>query len=346
MTSAWSLQRGTQVFRGQTGIVIPVYFPQDIDISCGTDLLHDTVSAYCEHVTAPSTICLSVDGEAFGGDVALSITEKFGTQICIAPVNQGKLRSAALGVQRLLDNPHLTHFAIVDQDGDHFPNKLLNLIRAALHISSEALTDRTLVLGQRLSRHHPMCFFRGELEELADRTMLDALAYHAVQSGQPLHLEYANAVAEFPDFHSGFKLFTRASAEDVFVQIPPRLEGVSDRCVYHHACEAVMVVEAILAGAYLGVVRRNTTNDQPISTFNLYSHGQLTADMIIWPCKRLGVPAVFVQQWLANHITRLLLATLAPDGKAVLDEVRRLVLASYSEDVSASRVTSLQPPFL
>mgnify|MGYP007030148339 CR=1 FL=1 len=93
-----------------------------------------------------------------------------------------------------------------------------------------------------------------------------------------------------------------------------------------------MTVEALEHGALLGLASRSTLNRQPVSTFGLIRRSQLTADMIIWPCKRLEVPLPFVAQWLANHIPRLLLNTLAPEGRAELEEVRRRVIAAYGGD--------------
>ena len=37
--------------------------------------------------------------------------------------------------------------------------------------------------------------------------------------------------------------------------------------------------------------------------------------MIIWPCKRLGVPGTFVRQWMENDLPALLLGTLVPEGR-------------------------------
>jgi hypothetical protein len=50
---------------------------------------------------------------------------------------------------------------------------------------------------------------------------------------------------------------------------------------------------------------------------------------MIWPCKRLGVPLPFVEQWVANHMQRLLLHTLAPSGQEELERIRRLVVEAY-----------------
>jgi len=43
----------------------------------------------------------------------------------------------------------------------------------------------------------------------------------------------------------------------------------------------------------------------------------------------LGVPALFVEQWLCNHLPRLLLNTLVPEGKQELLQIRRLVLQAF-----------------
>ena len=326
-------------------MVIPVYFPQEIDTPCGEQLLRDTVASYVHHVADPAAICLSVDGADFGADIATRLANEFGVVSEVSPANHGKLHSAAVGVQKLLENPALRYFTVVDQDGDHFANELLNLVRAAESIRSQTGTDRILVLGQRRSRHHPMGFYRGELEELADRILLDALSYHAAISGVPLRLEYANALSEFPDFHSGYKLFDRSTAICVFTSEPKQM-GTSNRCYYHHACEAVMTVEALLHEAYLGTVQRTTTNEQPVSTFNLYGNSRLTADMIIWPCKRLGVPLPFVRQWLANNTARLLLCTLAPEGKALVEEIGQIVINAFGNETEESETPHLRPPFV
>ena len=102
-----------------------------------------------------------------------------------------------------------------------------------------------------------------------------------------------------------------------------------------------MAVEALEQGAYLGVVNRSTFNEQPMTTFGLLDLSRLVADKIIWPCKRLDVPAPFVRQWMANHAPRLLLNTLAPAGQDELARIQDLVLAAYGE---ASEDTPLLKP--
>jgi hypothetical protein len=332
-----------EVVRRTTGVVIPVYLPNGIDREVGMALLRDTVGAYCAQVAAPERVCLSVDGAACGADAAREIADGFGALVCVTETNCGKLSAAANGVRTLLGSADLAYVALVDQDGDHFANELLSFVRVAEHIARHSGERGVMVLGERVSRHRPMGFLRGELEELADRMLLDALTYHAATTGRPLRLEYVLSLNDCPDFHSGYKLFDAETARQVFCGAP-RMAGVSSECTNRHACEAVMTVEALECGAYLGVVRRTTFNGQAISTFGQFNVSQLTADMIIWPCRRLQIPLAFVEQWMANHMQRLLLHTLAPDGVQELERIRRLVIAAY--DGSRDPGCILQPIFL
>jgi hypothetical protein len=340
-----SFQASHDALQHATGIVIPVYLPDGIPAQRSLALLRDTIAAYCAQVADPAHVCLSVDGEACGGDAARELARAFGTQVRVAPHNRGKLQAAAQGAHALLDTPELTYIAVVDQDGDHFANELLNTVRAARHVAAQTGEAEVMVLGRRISPHRSMGWLRGELEDLADRVLLDALQYHAAATGRPLRLEYGTLLDRYPDFHSGYKLFDRATAEQVFTA-PPRPAGVSDDGYYRHACEAVMSVEALVHGARLVVVNRSTFNAQPISTFGRFDHVQFTADMIIWPCKRLDVPPAFVRQWLANHIPPLQLNTLAPEGPAELRRVQNRVLDAFSEPQVPEAEDFLHPLFV
>ena len=315
-----------QVLRRGTGVVIPVYFPDGVPAGPAIGYLEDTIISYLAQVEKPLSICLSVDGPAHGREIAAALAARHGVAYVVADRNRGKFQAAANGVRHLLLPPCHRFVAIVDQDGDHFANELINLVRAALHVQTQTAGERVLALGRRISKHRPLGFSRGELEEIADRVLLDALHYHAAISGHPLRLEYATAHEEYPDFHSGFKLFDRATAADTFLR-EPILCGVDADCYYRHGCEATMIVEAHLAGAVLCPVNRSTFNEQPVSTFGLMHRQTLVANKMIWAVKRLGVPPEFARQWYDNHLPRLLLGTIVPDGQQVLLDIRRLLLA-------------------
>lgn len=363
--------------RHATGIVIPIYLrPSDSapkGDSQAVALLRDTVVAVCQVVADPSVICLSVDGAAYGSEIVSALAREYGTSHVIAPENRGKLQGVREGARKLLEREDLAYVAVLDCDNDHFANELLNFVRMGEHMATQvregARQDtaaratpagpdrgggdsvaawRTLILGRRISRHRPMGLLRGELEELADRMLLLALQYHAAVSGMPLRLEYATMLDAVPDFHSGYKLFSRATAEDVFLPEPHSM-GLPDTVVYRHAVEAVMVVEALLGGARLGVVNRSTYNRQPVTSYGLLDRAALTADMIIYPCKRLGIPGTFVRQWLLDILPSLLLGTLVPQGREELKAVYHKVLDAFGQEGSVALVPdpfASQPLFL
>lgn len=330
------------VAREKTGVVIPLFIADSMEADHAVEVIRDNVYSYCDVISDRANICLSVDGNTRGELAAGDLAREFGVQVVAQDVNRGKLSAVAEGMRRLLERDHLEYLAVIDQDGDHFANELLTFTRTCRHVERASHDDRVMVLGRRISRHHPMGFGRGELEELADRVLLDALHYHASVSGNPLKMEYATAQDEFPDFHSGYKLFTRSTANHVFNGEEDKA-GQSDDCFYRHAVEAVMTVESVLGGAQLVQINRTTINEQPISVFSSLDRAKLTADMIIWPCKRLNAPVEFVDQWLRNHIPRLLLHTFVPDGRDVMEAIHRLVLEAYGVEGSGEIQA---PPFM
>jgi hypothetical protein len=336
-----TVQTALAILAYETGVVIPTYFAADTDPAFGYALLSDTVHMFAREVADPQTICLSVDGPGPATAIAQRVAATYGTRLVCSEHNRGKLASVRNGVNDLLPNPRLRYLAAVDQDGDHFANELLNFVRCAQHVAASSGSTQTLVLGNRLSRHRPLGFLRGEQEELADRLLLDALHYHAAVTGQPLVWQFANAMDDLPDFHSGYKLFSRATAQQVFAA-EPNLAGCDERACYRHACEAVMTVEALLSGAILAVVNRRTYDEQPVSLFARLERSQLAADMIIWPCKRLQAPGHFVAQWLTNHLHRLLLGTLAPQGRDELLAIRDRVLAAYGLPAGGAEILRTQ----
>ncbi len=220
---------------------------------------------------------------------------RFGVRVCSTPENKGKLHALRNGMDLLFADSRHRYLAAIDADRDHFPNELVYLLRAANHVQHSRGIEKLLVLGRRISRNRPMGYLRGELEELADRILLDALAYDTTLQELPLRLEYATSLEEFPDFHSGYKLFSRSVVRDVFLE-EPMFCGISQSAYYKHGVEAVMTVEAIKSGAYLVGGNRSTFNDQPLSVFGLLDRLRMTADKIVWPCRRLEVPSHFVMQ--------------------------------------------------
>ena len=331
--------------RHHTGIVIPVYINQRIDRALAVDLLRANLLLCCRQVEDSATICLVADGPEYGGDVVAELAREYGVTAAFTPKNKGKLYALRTGVSHLMAIKDLRFVVSIDADGDHFANELLNLVRAAQHVESRSGDNRAMVLGSRRSKHRPLGFLRGELEEFADGILADTLSYAAATSGCPLNLQFVSPMEKYPDFHSGYKLFSATTAHDVFLA-EPQLCGCSEDAYYKHGCEAVMTVEAVLNGAVLAVVERSTLNEQPVSTFGQLDRTQLMADKIVWPCKRFQVPPVFVSQWLRNHLPRLLLGTLAPIGQEELHAVCEAVMQEFGKDWDLTTGTPGGPLFV
>lgn len=340
-----AITRAIRTLEQATGIVIPVYFSRQSEPAAGVALLGATVAMFVREVGSPRQIVLSVDGPGPAEAIAATVAQQVGVQVVTGPVNRGKLGALLQGMQTLLPDNRLEWFAAIDQDGDHFGNELLNFVRAGQQVQDETGNEAVLVLGNRASRHRPLGLLRAEQEELSNRMLLDALTYHAAVNGRPLALEYLTSHTPLPDFHTGYKFLSRPAAQAVFGQEPPHL-GLEPAAALRHAVEAVITVEAHLAGARLAAVHRTTYDEQPISLFASFNRAHLAADMILWPCLRLGAPGEFVAAWLANHLPSLLLGTLAPQGQDELRAIRDLVLAGYHLDPAAYPVEFRRPRFV
>jgi len=343
MTRLLDYAPALETLRKTTGVVIPVFVPPTTDVSFAQQMIVETAGAFAGVVGDPARVCLNVDGSPGGLAAAREAAARLGVRVTHDDVNRGKFFALRRGMTLLLEDPAVTCLAAADQDGDHFANELVNLVRAARYTAETSGVSAVVVIGQRLSRHHPMGLLRAELEELADRVLLEALRYHAAVAGRPLRLEYATVQGEFPDFHSGYKLLTRPAAEAVF-RPEPQDAGLGAEAMSRHAVEAVMTVEALLSGALLALVRRSTFDEQPVTAFGLLNRRRMTADMILWPCRRLGAPAAFVRQWMDNCLPALPLGTLAPQGREELLDVRRMVLENYGAEKADNRL--LRPRFL
>ena len=317
-----------EIVEHATAVVITVYLGPDADRAHYADLLDDTTRMYVREVSDPKAVCLSVDGPGIGVSVAQEVSERYGTSLVVAERNGGKFAAVQRGVLHMLQEPRHRYFAAVDQDGDHFASDLLNFVRSAEHVRTTTGADRILVMGERASLHRPLGYLRGEQETLADAMLLDALTYDAAvqrPAAQPCVRPIRASLSRLP---RRLQTVQPRSAQDVFAT-PPELAGCTETAYYRHAIEAVMVVEALVRGATLVSLNRRTFDEQPVSVFASFNLTQLTANLILWPCMRLGVPGEFVRQWLDNHLPELRLGTIQPDGRDELLAIRRLVLEGY-----------------
>ncbi|NQZ67884.1 MAG: hypothetical protein HRT89_07420 [Lentisphaeria bacterium] len=328
MKSQLKIERSLKILGNRTAVVIPVFLNPQKDNTLSTALLRETVIQYLHEIDNPANICLSVDGKNCGAEIAEGIASEYSLSHVIGEQNLGKLSPVRNGASFVNDKLDVDYTAFIDQDGDHTANELINLIRLAEHMKDDTSEENLLILGRRISKHHPLGFFRGELEELADRLLLDAMQFYSAHHNKPLRFQYATVLEEYPDFHSGYKLYYKVALKKSLLTAPRLMECSSD-AYYRHSVECVMTLEAILSGAMMGIVNRSTLNQQPVSAFADLKRNRMVADQIIWPCKRLGIPPMYIKQWMANHLPRLLLNTLVPEGKNELIEIQNMVFQAF-----------------
>jgi len=327
-----------------TGMVVPVRFTGKTPICLAENLLALTLDNLQKYLR-PENVCLVVDGDERSLKVATKVRDEFSKsgagafQLLHLEENRGKHYAVTEGILRLVGNESIHHFVVRDCDADHFISDLPNLVRSACHISAQERTDRVLVIGRRIDRHRPLGFGRGQMEELCNRVLLDAMNYRLAKESRILNTQYYAPYGDVPDFKSGYKLYSRGVAQLVFRR-KPRLLCLSAKDYWRHGAEPIPIVEAVLAGAVIGEMNRTTFDVQPTTTFTESSAMDMHVKTLAWAFCRLRVPLKCAEQMFNNHIPRLQLAN-DDAGRERLQAIRRDTLKLYAsylrESYSPSR---------
>jgi len=308
---------------GRVGFVVPVWFPADTKASMRRRLLEVTLQD-AEAFVRPKHICLVNDGDAESEDLVEELSQSRGFQRIHLPENRGKEYAVTLGIRRLLEKePSLEFLAVRDADGDHFIQDLPHLFRTAVAVHEA--TGSVLAIGRRNSLSQPMGWLRGQLETLQNRVLLDALRFNRAQAGTVLDLRFCVSYADFPDFQSGYKVYSRSAAERIFrFEEAARRGPFSPEEFWHYGTESVSVVEGVLNGVTLAEMNRATYRGQPVSGFGAFGANEFYGSVIAWILWRLGIPETESVLLLDNHIARLDL-WFQPEGRGLLLKIRETV---------------------
>jgi hypothetical protein len=332
--------------RDIAGMVVPVWFTKKTSSSLAERLLTLTLDHFEQYVR-PENLCLVVDGDERSLGIArkvqqaLSKREGHAFDVVSLEENRGKHYAATEGIRRLMEKTSVEYFVVRDCDADHFICEFPNLVRSAHHIASSEKTDRVLVIGRRINRHRPLGFQRGEMEELCNRVMLDAINYRLARRGRVLNTQYYSAYGDVPDFKSGYKVYSRGVAESAFKR-DPKLLCLDPKDYWRHGAEPIPIVEAVVGGAVLGEMNRAAFDVQPTTTFTESSAMEMHVNTLAWAFCRLGVPLECAEQLFNNHIPRILLDKDSL-GKKQLESVRRRALALYAKHLGRSYSPSAKP---
>ena len=131
-----------QDIRGNLGMVIPVWFADDVPTEQVRALLGLTL-ADAEAVVRPERIVLVVDGPLTCQDEVSGLRGQLGREWGTPPAtlrlheNVGKGGAVAAGMELLLEDAGVDFVCVRDADGDHFVSDVPRLARLASQIVSE-----------------------------------------------------------------------------------------------------------------------------------------------------------------------------------------------------------------
>ena len=309
----------SEEIRPTLSMVVPVWFPKDLPRPRMCRILSATLRD-CGIYVEPSNIKVVVDGAPWCFEVLDEIRAETGIEFdeFHLDTNRGKGAAVRAGMRRALARSDVSFVVIRDADGDHFLNDLPHLFRIGKQILRETETDRVLVVGRRSSVHRPLGFFRGEYERLLNRVIVDALEFRLATQGKVLNTQYW--MDDPPDLLSGYKLYSRATAEQALDVLSDRGEIAKGFDLERSGSDIVPFVEIVLAGGIVGEVPRVAYNEQPTSAYSGEHRPTFYGERIVWVFRRLNMEGHQAEQLLNNALPRSLLGT---DSRG-LEELRKL----------------------
>jgi hypothetical protein len=336
-----------------TAVIVPVYFSSVPSDDMVRHLLWMTLGD-SHHYVSLENVWAVVDGDARSAalleEIGQRLLREHGTtfNMLLMPQNRGKLWAIQRGISAALKaRPDVEYLVIRDGDGDHAASDIPRLVRTAISLADDYDSLHLIVIGSRRSRHRPMGWVRGELEGLLDKITLDALAYALAREGRALNLRHCSRDA-VPDLSSGYKVYGREIAEDLFIGHEPQFACLSPKDYWHYGPETVAVVEGTLKGAILAEMQRATWDGQPATSFGEFKHTALYGELLAWVYARLQIPLKVAAQLYDNYTPSMPLRTTV-QGRDLLDAVRDYALkklAAFSSDSGPTPEPRGIPPFL
>jgi hypothetical protein len=316
------------VMRRSLGMLIPVWFPPTLSDDQVRDTLLDTLHD-CEHFLPWEHVVLVVDGDARSyavvQDLQAACRQHHGQafDVVYSAENGGKGAAVLRGTQWFLEKNDLEYLTTRDADGDHALNDLVNLMRMALALQAGEDTDRVIVVGRRNHPHRALGWMRGEFESLLNRVLIDAVRFALAQRQQVLNTRHFSLAGEFPDLHSGYKIYSRRVCE-LMVERPWEHPPWVGPEIYRYGVEAVPFVEGVMAGASVGEITR-LTREPDFSGHDAFARPEANGSVLLWTFLRMGIKAIQAAAIIDNHMARMIMWS-DPQGRASLLELRRYVV--------------------
>jgi len=319
-------------------MVIPVWYPETMSIEEMETVLAPClvdVAAFAQR----ENVIVVVDGAPQAHVAAQRVREALGNfEILFKAQNEGKGGAVVSGIERLLENPNVQFIVTRDHDNDHLANDALNLVRLAAQLQRDTGSDCVMSIGRRTSVHRHLGFVRGEYEWLMNEVVFEAVKFALAREGKTVNTQYFAAYEPVPDMQTGFKCYTRATAQLLVDALQRAPQETPDLDVRRHGAEMPVIVETLLRGGTIGEVTRLAWESQPLTTYDLAGRVQVKGTVLAWALRRAHVPLAVARQLLSNAIARRL---MAKEEKGLSD---LLSLANWTLDkLSGYRGESVEP---
>jgi hypothetical protein len=316
-----------ELTRRSLGMVIPVWFPPALTDGRVRENLLTTLHD-CEHYLPWEHVVLVVDGDARSAAIVQDLQGAWGQRhgqafdVVYGPENRGKGFAVFRGAEWFLERRELQYLTVRDADGDHALNDLVNLMRLAAMLRTQEGTEALIIIGRRNHPHRALGWVRGELETLLNRVLVDAVRFALAQRREVFKTQYFSLSDEYPDIHSGYKVYSRKICE-LMVQRPWERPPWVGAEIFRYGVEAVPFVEGAMAGAVIGEITR-ITQEPEFSGHAAFARPETNGSVLLWTFLRLGITPQQAAVLLDNHISRLTLWA-DPQGRESLVELRRYV---------------------
>ncbi|HJN15475.1 MAG TPA: hypothetical protein QGH10_08300 [Armatimonadota bacterium] len=291
------------------GTVVPIWFPESVAVGDMADLLR-RVTSEIEAYSQPGNVLLVVDGcphaveatEIVAGEVGERCGEK--CRVEIMSENQGKGGAVARGLELLLLDPGIELLVARDHDGDHDVHDLPRIVRRFADVIARERTDNVFAVGSRVSPQMGLGWARGEYELLLNRALVEAVNVALAADGRRVDLRYSLPETRYPDFQSGYKLYTRRTAQANIDIIRAAHEADPETRVMYWGGEFVTATELLLRGAIPVEVSRATYDEQPHTTFDERDRVEAFGKQFAWLFRRLDTPAEMARLITDNAIAQ------------------------------------------
>jgi hypothetical protein len=307
---------------GQVGLVVPVYYREQVPDDVCENLLRTTLAGYAGCLQ-PQHIVLVVDGAQRLTGLAERLSSELACgafRVKTLRVNQGKGGALVVGWEELLADEALKFIAVRDADGDHFLDDLPHLFRLGEQIVEDTGSASVVIIGRRTAVHPSLGWRRGECELAVNAILVEALQFSLASRGRVLPRQYW--AADVLDLQSGYKLYSRAACAVATSALRKAEQEGSKFQPLRYGMELIPFAAICAAGGIAGEAPRyKEYHTQPVTNYGDVDWGSLFGDPLAWTLHTLSIDPVAACQFFDNALARSLMMT-DPAGRRDLLTLR------------------------